>query len=75
MDLDTGDNGQLEYSLVDSDLYQEFHVNSCTGLLIITKPLDREKVLMFHTKNNFIMSMDFYKSCYHACLYNKELNI
>lgn len=44
VDLDYCDNGKVQYSLTNGDLYQEFYVHLHTGQLIVTKPLDREKV-------------------------------
>ncbi|XP_056408915.1 protocadherin-16 [Hyla sarda] len=43
-DLDTGSNGQLKYRLIDGDQLQDFSLDSSTGVLSTTKPLDRESV-------------------------------
>ncbi|KAL9863596.1 protocadherin Fat 4-like [Geothlypis trichas] len=40
-DLDAGDNALISYSLQD-DFAGTFHINSSTGKLMTTKPLDRE---------------------------------
>ncbi|MBN3320699.1 PCD16 protein, partial [Atractosteus spatula] len=42
-DLDTGDNGEVEYKIIDGDPTSDFHLDSSSGVLSTSRPLDRER--------------------------------
>lgn len=42
-DGDEGTNGQVRYAIVSGDAYNEFRIDSVTGVITVAKPLDREK--------------------------------
>lgn len=50
VDLDSGPNGQLEYSIVDGNKENSFSINRATGEIRTTRPLDREKVAQYALK-------------------------
>lgn len=50
VDLDSGPNGKLEYSIIDGNKENSFSINRATGEIRTTRPLDREKVAQYALK-------------------------
>ncbi|XP_014858141.1 PREDICTED: protocadherin Fat 4 isoform X1 [Poecilia mexicana] len=50
VDLDSGNNGQLEYAITEGNKENSFSINRATGEIRTTRPLDREKVALYALK-------------------------
>uniref|UniRef100_A0A3P9NIR3 Protocadherin Fat 4 n=1 Tax=Poecilia reticulata TaxID=8081 RepID=A0A3P9NIR3_POERE len=50
VDLDSGNNGQLEYAITEGNKENSFNINRATGEIRTTRPLDREKVALYALK-------------------------
>ncbi|XP_030055623.1 protocadherin-16 [Microcaecilia unicolor] len=46
-DPDAGENGQVEYHIIDGDPSQDFSLDSSSGILTTVRSLDRESVSMY----------------------------
>ena len=47
VDEDLGDNGRIVYSILGREHHAQFGVNSSSGLIYLTSPLDRETVSQY----------------------------
>ncbi|XP_066555914.1 protocadherin-16 [Amia ocellicauda] len=46
-DQDSGENGRMEYKIIDGDSALDFHLDSNSGVLSTSKPLDRERIASY----------------------------
>ena len=46
-DVDSDNNGKIEYIIQSGDIHQQFSVDPITGLITVARPLDREMVRQY----------------------------